>query len=308
MKKTPGSNPNTSQMLSLPNLDSKDLKEEWKIQQHKDAHLLDEKFGKWWDQMINKGHNAWSTCDTMACDHADPCKEAKFPDPIGPPLEYMKHCRVFDAKKTNEYYLCHFYQVGLSGDLPNFLSPREPATCGWVSKFLLKARTLAWPNLIMAHLQDSVTAICLVQELHIKDSLWHLLMEPKADAAGKAIKKLSFCPFYMYSGSNDPSYMNHIICGHDNMNYGCGKCLNEVFTTGQPLKAHMKVCKGLHKEAVNKASAGDVDCTHFLLKKKKCTSKDPSPDLQLPPPKSSQESSQASPHRVSVPKRPCFDS
>ena len=32
MKKTPGSNPNTSQTLSLPNLDSKDLEEEWKIQ------------------------------------------------------------------------------------------------------------------------------------------------------------------------------------------------------------------------------------------------------------------------------------
>ena len=124
-----------------------------------------------------------------------------------------------------------------------------------------------------------MTAICLVQELHIKDRLWHLPMEPKVDAARKTVKKLSFCPFYMYSGSNDPSYMNHIICGHYNTNYRCGKCLNEVFTTGQPLKAHMKVCKDLPKEAATKASAGDVDHTHFSLEKKKCMSKDPSPDL-----------------------------
>ena len=152
MKKTPGSNPNTSQMLSLPDLDSKDFEKEWKIQRCKDAHLLDEKFGKWRDQMISKGHNAWSTRDTMTCDHADPCKEAKFSDPISLPLEYMKHCRVFDTKKTNEYYLCHFYQVGLSRDLLDFPSPHKPATCERVSKFLLKARALGWPNLIMAHL------------------------------------------------------------------------------------------------------------------------------------------------------------
>ena len=121
--------------------------------------------------MISKDHNEWNTCDTMTCDHVDPCKEAKFPDPISPPLEYMKHCRVFDAKKTNEYDFCCFYQVGLSRDLLDFPLPHKPATHEWVSKFLLKARSLGWPNLIMAHQQDSVMAICLLQELHIKDSL-----------------------------------------------------------------------------------------------------------------------------------------
>ena len=80
VKKTSGSNPNTFQMLSLPDLDSKDLKEEWKTQRSKDACLLDEKLGKWWDQMISKGHNELHMHDTMTCDHADPCKEAKFPD------------------------------------------------------------------------------------------------------------------------------------------------------------------------------------------------------------------------------------
>ena len=169
MKKTPGSNPNTSQMLSLPDLDSKDSK--WKIKWHRDAHLLDEKFGKWQDHMICKGHNEWNTHDTMTCDHMDPCKEAKFPDPISLPLEYMKHYRVFNPKKTNEYDLCCFYQVGLSRDLPDFPSPCEPATHEQVSKFLLKDRALGWPNLIMEHPSDSVIAVCLLQELHVKDSL-----------------------------------------------------------------------------------------------------------------------------------------
>ena len=158
------------------------------------------------------------------------------------------------------------------------------------------ARSLGWPNLIMAHPQDSVTAVCLLQELHIKDSLWHLLMKPKADAAGKAIEKLSFCLFCMYLGSNDPSYINHIICGHYNVNYGCGKCLKEVFTTRQPLKNHMKVCEGLPKDAMDEASAGSTDHTPTTLDKKKHASKDPSPGSQLPP-QSSQGSSQGSPNR-----------
>ena len=170
-KKTSGSNPNTSQMLLLPNLDSKDLEEEWKIQWHKDAHLLDEIFSKWQDQMISEGHSEWHMHATMICDHADPCKKAKFPDALGLPLEYMKHWGVFDPKKTNEYDLCQFYQVGLSGDLPDFPSPCKPATHEQVNKFLLTAKSLGQPNLIMAHPQDSVMAVCLLQELHIKDSL-----------------------------------------------------------------------------------------------------------------------------------------
>ena len=141
--------------------------------------------------------------------------------------------------------LCHFYKVGLSGDLLNFPSPCEPATCELLSKFLLKARVLGCPNLVVAFAQDSAMAACLLQELHIKDSLRHLPMEPKADIGGEAFKKLSFCPLCMYLGSNDISYMNHIVCRHYHANYRCRQCLNDVFTTRQQLKVHLKVCVGL---------------------------------------------------------------
>ena len=108
-KETKGGNPNSSQMLSLPDLSSKDTKEEQKVQQHKDAWLLNRKFSKWHNRMISKGHAEWKKCDMMICDHMDPCKEAKFPDHAGLPPDYMKHCGLFKSKKTNEYDLCHFY-------------------------------------------------------------------------------------------------------------------------------------------------------------------------------------------------------
>ena len=117
-----------------------------------------------------------------------------------------------------------------------------------MSKFLLKAGALGHPNLVVAFMQDSVTAICLLQELHIKDNLRHLPMGPKADTGGKAIRKLSFSPVCLYSSSNDILYMNHIVYSHYHANYRCGQCLNKVLTTGQ-LKAHLEVCVGLPKEA-----------------------------------------------------------
>ena len=144
------------------------------------------------------------------------------------------------------------------------------------SSFLLKARVLGWPNLIVAHSQDVATTVCLLQELHAKDSLCCLPMETKAEVGSKFTRKLSFCPFCQYSGSNDQSYMNHIICRHSNTNSGCSKCLNEVFITGQLLHKHMKICKGLPKEAANKDTTEDR--WHHLREEEK--SKELPADLQ----------------------------
>ena len=183
-------------------------------------------------------------------------------------------------------------QRRLSGDLPEFPLPRTPATCKQVSSFLLKARALGWPNLIVAHSQDAATTVCLLKELHIKDSLHHLPMETKVEVGSKSTRKPSFCPFCQYLGSNDQSYMNHIIYGHYNANYGCGKCLNKVFITGQPLRKHMKTCKDFPKEAMNKATAEDTEGT-ASGKKKKSKSKDVPADQQ-PTSQSTQGGSQLS--------------
>ena len=117
----------------------------------------------------------------------------------------------------------------LSGNLPPFLSPCEPATCEMLEELLRAVQALGCPNLLMAFARDSATAVCLLQELHNKDSLKHLPLEPKPDADGKMVKKLSFCPFCLYNGSNDISYMNHIMGGHYGAAYGYGKCMKEVF-------------------------------------------------------------------------------
>ena len=234
--------------------------------------------------MIGKGCTGWEKHDAMTCDHGDPCKELRYPDPHSPPLDYMKHHRVFKAKKSSEYDLCCFYHIELSRDLPTFPSPHEPAICEILEDFLLKAQALGHPNLIVAFVWDSAMTICLLQELHSKDSLRCLPMELKPDAGRKAKKKLSFCPFCLYNGSNNLSYMSHIMCRHYNANYGCGQCLKEVFTMGQQLKNHLKICMGFSKAGT------------------------PSLSEKEPMPQGSQESSQASPCHSQHPKKKKLDS
>ena len=76
----------------------------------------------------------------------------------------------------------------------------------------------------------------------------------KQDTDSKPIKKLSFCPFCLYHGSNDLSYMNHIVIAHYNAEYGCSKCLKAVLLMGQQLKPHLKTCAGFPKDDTSSSS------------------------------------------------------
>ena len=129
---------------------------------HGFAHHMDADFSAWRDKKISQGLKQWNERDKMTCDHAEPGKEMKCPDPLGMLLDYMESHRVFESIKTSEYNLCYFYKVGLSRDFPEFLTPYEPATRDHMCSFLEKAHEFSWPNLLLAHSQDVVTLVCLL--------------------------------------------------------------------------------------------------------------------------------------------------
>ena len=109
-------------------------------------------------------------------------------------------------------------------------------------------------------------------------------METDAKAGGKTKRKLLFYPFCQYSGSNNLSYLNHIISTHYNASYECRKYLTE-FPTRQWLKVHIKCCKGLKTEvAKEKPATSHRKIALFssdLKKKKKQKTKSHQPDSQL---------------------------
>ena len=62
------------------------------------AHQLDMNFDAWQHKKIAKGVAGWATRDTMICNLPKHGKaQPNHPDPVGPPLDYMHECQVFDS-------------------------------------------------------------------------------------------------------------------------------------------------------------------------------------------------------------------
>ena len=60
-----------------------------------------------------------ATRDTMICDLPEYGKtQPNYPDPVGPPLNYMGECQVFDGIQSEIYNSCRFYTLGMTGDPP----------------------------------------------------------------------------------------------------------------------------------------------------------------------------------------------
>ena len=142
--------PNASQTPILPELDDKDLEDEWKSNHCDFVCSQDINFDEWRDCMISEGHEEWTKQDKMICDHADPHKWVKHPDPLS-----MESKDAFKPIKTSEYGLCRFYKVGTSGDFSPFPAPRKPMKSDDMCHLLKMAHEQVQPNLVVALSQDS---------------------------------------------------------------------------------------------------------------------------------------------------------
>ena len=128
------------------------------------AWQLDTNFNAWWCKKIAKGIEGWAMRDTMICDLPKHGKaQPNHPDLVGPPLDYMGECQVFDSIRSDIYNLCRFYILGTTGDPPEFPTPREPATRRQIRDLLKLTHAIGWPYLILAHSADSVTAIYMLR-------------------------------------------------------------------------------------------------------------------------------------------------
>ena len=162
----------------------------------------------------------------MICDLPKHGKmQPNHPDPVGPPLDYMAECQVFDDIWSGLYDLCHFYILGMTGNPPEFPTLQELVTCSQV-RDLLKSD---------CHVPAAGTA-------H-----GHLFEVPTGGPLGQICKDV-ILPLLHICGVNDLSYLNHIIIVHYNISYGCGKCLKQAFMSSSALHNHKKVCLGFAKK------------------------------------------------------------
>ena len=206
--------------------------------------LLDTCFDARHHDKITNNVTSWAMRDIMIHDLPEHGKtQPNHPDPVGPPLDYMAECKVFDGIQSDLYNLCCFYTLGMTGDPPDFPIPWELVMRGQVRDLLKLAQSIGCPYVILVHSTDSVNAVSLLWELHMATCLRCL----QVDLQDKSVK-MSFCPFCMYAGVNDLSYLNHIIIVHYNASYGCGKCLKQPFVSSSALHNHKNMCLGFTKK------------------------------------------------------------
>ena len=126
------------------------------------ARQLNTNLDAWQRKKIAKGIAGWATRDIMICNHPEHGKaQPNHPYLVGPPLDYMGECQVFNGIQSDIYDLCRFYILGTMDDPPEFPTPREPATHGQIRDLLKLARAIGQLYLILAHSADSVTAISM---------------------------------------------------------------------------------------------------------------------------------------------------
>ena len=97
------------------------------------ARHMDTNFDAWQCKKIAKGLPGWAARDTMISDLPEHGKvQPNHPDPVKPPLEYMRDHQVFEGIHSDIYDLCRFYTLVMMGDPPEFPTPQEPMTHGQI--------------------------------------------------------------------------------------------------------------------------------------------------------------------------------
>ena len=183
------------------------------------------------------------------CDHADIGKHCKAPDEIGPLLTYMEECRVFKPADAinNPMGLCRFYRM--SSKKSNVLTGLRSTDCAHSIQGMVElAKGVRWPLTIIVFEGESVTPLCLLQELHSHLTLSHIEISTPDEAKVGQKNHVSCCPICTYVAQNDNSFLNHIIVGHYWSSFSCGKCLKFVVAMGQQMKRHILGCGKPQKE------------------------------------------------------------
>ena len=222
------------------------------------AHQRDVLYAAWRDECIRQGNDDIAKCDKRVCDHTDIGKHCKAPDEIGPPLTYMEEHGVFKPAEAinNPMGLCRFYRT--SSKKSNVLTGPSSADCTRNIQGMVElAKGVRQPLTVIVFEGESVTPLCLLQELHLRLTLSHIEISTPDEVKVGQKNCVSCCPICAYMAQNDNLFLNHIIVGHYWSSSSCGKCLKFVAATGQQMKRHILGCGKPQKEHMRRHSSNN---------------------------------------------------
>ena len=242
--------------LSL--LDISDNEEACKAAVCEKACQSDVLYAAWQDKQIHQGNDDIAKCDKRECDHADIGKRCKAPDEIGPLLTYMEERGVFKPAEAinNPMGLCRFYQM--STKKSNVLTGPKSTDCAHKIQGMVElAKGVGRPLTVVVFEGESVTPMCLLQELRSCLTLSHIAIHTLEEVKVGPMNHMSCCPICAYVVKNDHLFLNHIIIGHYWSSFSCGKYLKFMATDGQQMKRHIPGCGKPQKEHKKKHSTNN---------------------------------------------------
>ena len=233
--------------MSLLDISTTDDDDTHKCKVHKLTRKNNTDFAAWRDKLICDGVVGIQECDKAVHDYANPGKKKpKNPDKIGPPISYMKECRVFQPlpSMTNPLGLCCFYPTD-SASLSTLAPPKLPTTVDHLNNLLVLVKSWHRPYVIVVFEGGPIMPLGLLQELHLGHTLAHIPIFLPEEAKDRYKPWISWYPFCAYTIQNDPAFLNHVVNTHYQVNFTCGKCLSALKTLGQQMKRHISDCPGL---------------------------------------------------------------
>ena len=118
---------------------------------HKLARKSDTDFVVWKDKLIHEGVMGIQEWDSMVNDYADGGKRRpNHPNPLGPPVCYIKECGVFQPLPSmmNPLGFCHFYPTD-PASMSTLAPLKSPAMAEHLRGLLLLTKMQRWPYIIV---------------------------------------------------------------------------------------------------------------------------------------------------------------
>ena len=161
----------------------------------------------------------------------------------------MEEQRVFRPVETlnNLMGLCRFYWT--SPKKSNVITGLRSANCAWRVQGMVEiAKRVRWQLTVIVFEGESVSPVCLLQELHSHLTLSRIAIHTPQEAKVGVRNHMYCCPICTYVVKNNIVFLDHIIVGHYWGSFSCGKCLAFVAATAQQMKRHIAGCGLLQME------------------------------------------------------------
>ena len=154
----------------------------------------------------------------------------------------MEERRVFKPAESisNPMGLCQFYQM--SPEKSNVLTGPKSAECARRIYGLVEvAKRVGWQLMVAVFNGESVSAICLLGELHSRLALLQIAIHMPGEADVGVLNCVYCCPICAYVVKNNTALLDHIIVGHYWGSFSCGRCLVFAAATAERMRRHIVV-------------------------------------------------------------------